>query len=283
MSDATSAAATNHAVEAAAPVPDGGHDDDGFDAYGKDPAVIRTLRPALDALLDRWFRLNIEGQSQVPTHGRVIFVANHGGALPWDTLVLLGALLRATGREVRPLVEDPVITAPFLGTLMSRLGGVRASQENAARLLSRDEAVLVFPEGMQGMGKTWGRRHQLQRFGRGGFVRLAVRTQTVLVPVAVVGGEETSPLLGKVEAFKALLPDMAPWLPITPLFPLLGPLGLLPLPARWRLRIGEPINPADHVSEEGDATAVNALAGRIRDRIQKDVGELVEARGGAWF
>jgi 1-acyl-sn-glycerol-3-phosphate acyltransferase len=275
--------ADNASTSAAGPAHPVGHDDDGFDAYGKDPAVISALRPALDTLLDRWFRLTIEGQSLVPPMGRVIFVANHGGALPWDTVVLFGALLRATGREVRPLVEDPVITAPFLGTLMSRIGGVRASQENATRLLSRDEAVLVFPEGMQGLGKSWRRRHQLQRFGRGGFVRLAVRTQTVLVPVAVVGGEETSPLLGKVEALKALLPDMAPWLPITPLFPLLGPLGLLPLPARWRIRVGEPINPADHVSEEGDAVAVNALASRIRDRIQKDVSELVEARGGAWL
>jgi 1-acyl-sn-glycerol-3-phosphate acyltransferase len=253
-----------------------------FDAFGMDPAVLASWRPGLDALVDRWFRLHLEGQLSVPT-GPLIFVANHGGALPWDALVLLVALSRATGRVVRPLVEDPVITAPFLGTLMSRLGCVRASQENATRLLERGEAVLVFPEGMQGLGKSWGRRHQLQRFGRGGFVRLAVRTKTPLVPVAVVGGEETAPLLGKIEAAKALLPDMAPWLPLTPLFPWLGPLGLLPLPARWSVRLSEPVVAHDEVKDPGDAVAVNGVAASIRDRIQKDVGELVEARARPWW
>lgn len=253
-----------------------------FDAFGMDPAVLSSLRPALDALVDRWFRLHLEGLTSVPD-GRVIFVANHGGALPWDALVLLVALSRATGRVVRPLVEDPVITAPFLGTLMSRLGCVRASQENATRLLDRGEAVLVFPEGMQGLGKSWRRRHQLQRFGRGGFVRLAVRTQTPLVPVAVVGGEETAPLLGKVEAAKAVLPDMTPWLPLTPLFPWLGPLGLLPLPARWSVRIAEAVMAHNEVKDPGDAFAINDVAARVRDRIQKDVTELVEARPRAWL
>ncbi|HEY1101027.1 MAG TPA: lysophospholipid acyltransferase family protein [Myxococcota bacterium] len=257
--------------------------DGGFDPFGKDPAVIATMKPRLDALLDKWFRVVVEGESTMPRDGRVILVANHGGALPWDALVIMHALSRATSREVRPLVEDPVITAPFLGTLMSRLGCVRASQDNGSRLLARGEPVLVFPEGVQGLGKTWGRRHQLQRFGRGGFVRLAVRTKTLLVPVAVVGGEETAPLVGKVEALKALLPDALPWLPITPTFPLFGPLGLLPLPARWRLRFGEPIDPARTIKDEGDAVAINALAATIRDRLQKDVHELVEARGSAYL
>ena len=258
------------------------HDDGSFDPFGKDPEVIAALKPRLEQLLDKWFRVVVEGQSSLPTTGRVILVANHGGALPWDAVVLVTALARA-GREVRPLVEDPVITAPFLGTLMSRLGSVRASQDNASRLLARGEACLVFPEGIQGLGKSFRRRHQLQRFGRGGFVRLAVRTNTLLVPVAVVGGEETSPLVGKLEALRALLPDTMPWLPITPTFPLLGPLGLLPLPARWRIRLGEPIDPHAFVKDEHDAVAINALAGTIRDRLQKDVHELVEARGGAWL
>lgn len=255
----------------------------GFDPFGKDPAVVAAMRPRLHALLDKWFRVVVEGESVLPAVGRVILVANHGGALPWDALVLMSAVARATGREIRPLVEDPVIGAPFLGTLMSRLGSVRASQDNATRLLARGEACLVFPEGLQGLGKSWGRRHQLQRFGRGGFVRLAVRTKTLLVPVAVVGGEETAPLVGRFEALKALLPDTMPWLPITPTFPLLGPLGLLPLPARWRIRFGEPIDPRKTIKDEGDAVAINALAATIRDRLQKDVHELVEARGSAYL
>ena len=255
-----------------------------FDAYGKDPHVLEALRPRLEMLLDKWFRLTIDGVSHIPDDGRrLIFVANHGGALPWDALVLLTALTRATGRGLRPLVEDPVMTAPFLGTLMSRLGCVRASQESATRLLTGGEDCLVFPEGMQGLGKTIGRRHRLQRFGRGGFVRLAVRTKALLVPVAVVGGEETAPLLARVEALKALLPDTVPWLPVTPLFPLLGPLGLLPLPAKWRIRIGEPIDASRQIKDEADAVGINSVAASIRQRLQKDVDELVEGRGGAFF
>jgi 1-acyl-sn-glycerol-3-phosphate acyltransferase len=253
-----------------------------FDEFGMDPAALAAWRPALESLCDRWFSLTLEGQTSVPA-GPLIFVANHGGALPWDALVLLVALSRATGRVVRPLVEDPVITTPFLGTLMSRLGCVRASQDNATRLLERGEAVLVFPEGMQGLGKPWRRRHQLQRFGRGGFVRLAVRTQTPLLPVAVVGGEETAPLLGKIEAAKAVLPDMTPWLPLTPLFPWLGPVGLVPLPARWLVRLSPPVVAHEQVSDAADAVAINAVAAAIRERIQKDVAELVEQRARPWW
>jgi 1-acyl-sn-glycerol-3-phosphate acyltransferase len=253
-----------------------------FDAFGKDPALLEALRPRLDALLDRWFRVVVEGAEHLPKDGRALLVANHGGALPWDVLVLIGALSRA-GREVRPLVEDGVMTAPFLGTFMNRVGCVRASQENATRLLQRGEACLVFPEGTLGLAKTWRRRHQLQRFGRGGFVRLAVRTDTPLLPVAVVGAEETAPLLARLDGVSSLFSDLVPYLPITPTFPLLGPLGLLPLPARWRIRIGAPIDARASVADEGDAIAVNALATSVRDRLQKDVTDLVEQRGNAWL
>jgi 1-acyl-sn-glycerol-3-phosphate acyltransferase len=253
-----------------------------FDPFGKDPALVQALRPRLDALLDKWFRVVVEGAEHLPPDGRALLVANHGGALPWDAVVLIAALARA-GRQVRPLVEDGVMTAPFLGTFLNRMGCVRASQDNATRLLQRGEACLVFPEGMLGLSKTWGRRHQLQRFGRGGFVRLAVRTETPLLPVAVVGAEETAPLLGRFDTLSGLFADVLPYLPITPTFPLMGPLGLLPLPARWRIRIGAPIDAHKTVKDEGDVTAVNELAGAVRDRIQKDVVDLVERRGNAWL
>jgi 1-acyl-sn-glycerol-3-phosphate acyltransferase len=253
-----------------------------FDAFGKDPQLIEALTPRLNTLLDRWFRVVVEGAEHLPPDGRALLVANHGGALPWDALVLITALARA-GRQVRPLVEDGVMTAPFLGTFLNRMGCVRASQENATRLLARGEACLVFPEGMLGLSKTWGRRHQLQRFGRGGFVRLAVRTDTPLLTVAVVGAEETAPLLGRVEALRGLFADVLPYLPITPTFPWLGPLGLLPLPARWHLRIGPPVDARRIVKDEGDAVAVNEVAGAVRERIQKDVAELVAHRSGAWL
>ena len=254
--------------------------DDGFDPFGRDPEVTDRLRPALDVLLDKVFRVVVEGAEHIPPDGRALLVANHGGALPWDALVLLGALSRG-GRAIRPLVEDAVMTAPFLGTFMTRLGCVRASQENAVRLLQRGDVVAVFPEGMQGLGKIYARRNKLMRFGRGGFVRLAARTATPIIPVAIVGGEDTAPLLAKMELF--FRGSTLPYLPITPTFPFLGPLGLLPLPARWRIRIGKPIDVAAAVPDPEDAIAVGELSSKIRDRLQRDIEDLVGARGSPWF
>jgi 1-acyl-sn-glycerol-3-phosphate acyltransferase len=258
-------------------------DDGGFDPFGRDPALAQRIQPLLDFLLDKVFRVQLEGADFLPADGRALLVANHGGALPWDALVLHAALARvAPHRVVRPLVEDAVMTAPFLGTFMTRIGCVRASQDNAVRLLARGEVAAVFPEGMQGLGKLYRRRNKLARFGRGGFVRLAARTHTPLLPVAIVGAEDTAPLLAKMELFFRSN-EVFPYLPIMPLFPLLGPLGLLPLPARWRIRIGPPLHVDQELSDANDAVAVGQLASRIRERIQTDVEELVAARGSAFF
>jgi 1-acyl-sn-glycerol-3-phosphate acyltransferase len=251
----------------------------GYDPFGRDPEMEARLRPMLDALVEKVFRTRIEGSEHVPADGKALLVCNHGGALPWDALVLTASLSRL--RSVRPLVEDPVMTAPFLGTLMTRLGCVRASQDNALRLLSRGDVVAVFPEGMQGLGKLFRRRHKLMRFGRGGFVRLALRSGAPILPVAIVGAEETAPLLGKIELF--FRGGTLPYLPVTPTFPLLGPLGLLPLPARWSIRIGAPIDAASEI-KDGDEVAVSNLAAKVRERIQADVDNLVEMRGKqAWL
>ncbi len=249
----------------------------GFDPFGRDPDLEARLRPALDALVENVFKLQVEGSDYIPKTGRALLVANHGGALPWDALVLHLALSK-TGRSVRPLVEDPVMNAPFLGTLMTRLGCVRASQDNATRLLNRDEVAAVFPEGMQGLGKLYRHRHKLQRFGRGGFVRLALKTSAPILPVAIVGAEDTAPLIGKIELFFRGGRGL-PYLPITPLFPLLGPLGILPLPARWRIRVGAPIDVKAALDDRSDDLAIGEVAQSIRARIQQDVDALVEARG----
>ncbi|MCC7071097.1 MAG: acyltransferase family protein [Deltaproteobacteria bacterium] len=242
----------------------------GFDPFGRDPELCERMRPRFDDLLDRWLKVQVEGIEHVPAAGRVLLVASHGGALPWDAVVLLAALGRASGRHVRPLVEDPVMTAPFLGTLLTRLGCVRASQDNAARLLERDETVLVFPEGMQGLGKLWRQRHKLMRFGRGGFVRLALRTKAPILPVAVVGAEDTSPLLFKIGGL--MKEKSLPYIPVTP---------VLPLPARWRIRVGAPIDANAEIPEHTDI-AVSTLATRVRDQIQRDVDVLVQDRGSAY-
>lgn len=253
-------------------------DDEGFDAFGRDPALIARLRPLFDFLLDRVFQARIEGTEHLPREGRAILVCNHGGALPWDSVMLSAALERKElgGRVLRPLVEDAVMTTPFLGTLMTRLGAVRASQENAVRLLARGDLIAVFPEGMLGLGKRYRRRYKLMRFGRGGFVRLAVRTKTPILPVAILGAEDTAPLLFRLELKSRALG--LPYLPITPLFPLLGPLGLIPLPARWALRIGEPIDVAAKVEDPDDDVAVSEMTARVREKIQAELRLLQKER-----
>lgn len=247
------------------------------DDFGRDPAWIEAWQPVFERLMHSVFRIRSEGLERLP-EGRAILVANHGGALPWDVVMLQAVLrqARAGAREIRPLIEDGLFNAPFLGTWLNRLGGVRASQENATRLLSQGECVAVFPEGLLGLGKRYRRRYKLQRFGRGGFVRLAIRTRTPIVPVAIVGAEDSAPLLARLDAAGRSLG--LPYLPVTPLFPLLGPLGFLPLPARWAIRIGEPVYPATHVGDPDDATAVGDWTSRIRDVLQRDLRELQEAR-----
>ena len=260
-------------------------DDAGYDPFGRDPEMEARLRPLLDGLVERVFRTQVHGVENLPAAGKALLVCNHGGALPWDALVLLASLART--RNVRPLVEDPVMTAPFLGTLMTRLGCVRASHDNALRLLQRDDVVAVFPEGVQGLGKLFRLRHKLVRFGRGGFVRLAWKAKAPILPVAIVGGAETAPLLGKINVF--FRDGTLPYLPVTPTFPLLGPLGLLPLPARWSIQIGAPIDVDKELAKAADGrdvddVAVSQVATKVRERIQADIGTLVEQRGAqAWL
>lgn len=256
--------------------------DEGFDAFGYDPTFEERVTPALEWLLDRVFRLSLEGVDLLPDAERVIFVANHAGALPWDAVVLRTALRRARpkalpARPVRPLMEDAVMASPFLGTLMQRLGCVRASQDNAERLLDRGEPVAVFPEGALGLGKPYRRRYKLTRFGRGGFVRLAVRTKSLLVPVAILGAEDSAPLITRIELPSSRSAGL-PYLPITPLFPWLGPLGLLPLPARWSIRVLEPIDVSAEIQDPNDNIAVGDMANRVRERIQDELRALVDSR-----
>ena len=239
-----------------------------FDPFGRDAAFVERTAPLLDALLDRVFRLTVEGETHLPKQGPALLVANHAGAFPWDALVLSRLIPRATegARRVRPLLEDAVMTTPFLGTFMRRVGCARASQQNALRLLDDGELVAAFPEGLLGLAKLYRHRHQLVRFGRGGFVRLALKAQVPIVPIAVSGAEDTAPLLAKIEwIFRG---TAVSYLPVTPLFPLLGPLGVLPLPARWAVSILPPIDPRDHVDDIDDTSQVSSVAADIRGRIQ---------------
>jgi 1-acyl-sn-glycerol-3-phosphate acyltransferase len=253
------------------------------DDFGYDPIYDQRLRPVFDFLYERYFRVHAEGVSNVPDKGRCLLVANHSGTLPLDGIMIKMAVKREhpQKRDVRWLAEDFVFHFPFLGSASNRIGAVRACQENAERLLSHDSLVAVFPEGVKGIGKLFRERYKLQRFGRGGFVKLCLRTKTPIVPVAVVGAEETNPMLAKFEgAAKAL---GIPYLPVTPTFPLLGPVGLLPAPTKWRITFGEPMSLVEYGKEAADdEILVGRLAEQVRSTIQGMLDRAVADRRSVW-
>ncbi len=253
------------------------------DDFGYDPIYETRVKPFLDFLYSKYFRVEARGVDRIPAEGRCLLVANHSGTLPFDGLMIRAAVkrLHSQARDVRWLAEDFIFHFPFIGSLTTRIGAVRACQENAGRLLRQDALVAVFPEGMKGTGKLFRDRYRLQRFGRGGFVKLALRTQTPIVPVAVLGGEETQPLLARLDRLGKLLGF--PYVPITPLFPLLGPLGLAPAPTKWRIVFGEPIRFKEGPEGADDELLVGRLGEHVRGTIQEMVDELVRARRSVFF
>jgi 1-acyl-sn-glycerol-3-phosphate acyltransferase len=258
---------------------------DVVDEFGRDALYTARTYPFLELLYDRYFRVALSGAEHIPAHGRAIIVANHSGTLPYDAAMLMVAVRKGSpgGREVRPLVEDFVFHFPYLGTFMNRLGAVRACQENAERLLEKDALVAVFPEGGKGLGKLYRERYRLQRFGRGGFIKLALRTGATIIPAAIVGAEEIHPLVSRVTVLARSLG--MPYLPVTPTFPLLGPLGLVPLPAKWSIRFGAPLAYAASYGAAGaeDRILVNKLAETVRSTIQEMIDETLSQRKSILF
>ena len=254
------------------------------DDFGYDPVYEAKLKPLLDFLYATYFRVETTGIEHVPAQGRCLLVANHSGTLPLDGVMLRAAVKRehAAARDVRWLTEDFITHFPYLGSAMNRLGAVRANQENAERLLDKEQLVAVFPEGVKGIGKLFKERYRLQRFGRGGFIKLCLRTSTPIVPIAVMGAEETSPLLFKIEHLSKALG--VPYIPVTPTFPLLGPLGLLPAPTKWRIQFGEPLDLTPHGPEAADdEILVGKLGERVRAAIQGMLDRAVGARKSVFF
>lgn len=254
------------------------------DDFGFDPIYERKVRSVLEFLYTRYFRVETFGIERVPARGRCLLVANHSGTLPFDGVMLKTAvkLEHSEPRDVRWLTEDFIYHMPYLGSMMNRLGAVRACQENAERLLEKEQLCAVFPEGVKGTGKLFAERYRLQRFGRGGFIKLCLRTGTPIVPVAIVGAEETNPLLFKIEHLSKALG--LPYVPVTPTFPALGPLGLLPAPTKWRIDFGELIDLRSHGPEAADdELIVGKLAERVRATIQGMLDCAVGARKSVFF
>ncbi|MGZ3443508.1 MAG: 1-acyl-sn-glycerol-3-phosphate acyltransferase [Polyangia bacterium] len=258
---------------------------DVVDEFGRDPNVAAKVDPLLDFLYKSYFRVETRGLGHIPDEGRALIVANHSGTLPYDGAMIMHAVKQEhrAKREVRPLVEDFVFHFPYLGTLMNRIGGVRACPENAERLLTQDQLVAVFPEGIKGIGKLYKERYQLQRFGRGGFVKLALKCDAPIIPTAVVGAEEIHPMVTKVTWLAKSFG--IPYLPITPTFPFFGAVGLVPLPTKWFIAFGEPLYFNAEYGAEGanDRILVNKLAEQVRVRIQEMIDGLLKTRKSILF
>lgn len=245
----------------------------GFDPYGLSPDWLR--RSALPGVLlyRYWFRCKVYDVERLPA-GRVLLVANHAGQLPFDGAMLASAMLLEADppRVVRGMGEYFIPRLPFVGVAASRSGTMVGTPANCVHMLESDECVMVFPEGVRGISKTWRHRYELQRFGLG-FMRLALETGAPIVPVGIVGSEEQAPGLANLDGLARRLG--LPALPITLTFPWLGPLGLIPLPARYHILFGEPqyftgdANDENAVIEE----KVEVVKGAVNALLQRGLEE----------
>lgn len=254
------------------------------DEWGFDEEFAEAAYPFFDLLYTQWWRVEATGATNVPAHGRAMLVANHAGSLfPFDASMITGAIMKEhpLPRWPRFMVLDWAFSLPFLSAFMRKVGGVPASPHNATRILSDDGLMMVFPEGVKGTGKPFAERYRLQRFGRGGFVEVALRTGSPIVPIAVVGSEEIYPKI----ADSALLARAvgAPYVPVTPTFPWLGLLGLVPLPSKWRIEFCEPIDVGGLGPEAADdRQLVFEISERVRETIQEKLYENLVKRGSAF-
>ncbi|WP_408897908.1 1-acyl-sn-glycerol-3-phosphate acyltransferase [Nocardioides sp. R1-1] len=248
-------------------------DEYGFDAEVTERFFMAALRP----VAQKWFRIEVRGVENIPTEGGALVVSNHSGTIPVDGLMTMVSIHDHTGRFLRPLGADLVFRLPVVGSVARKGGATLACTEDAERMLRGGELVGVWPEGFKGIGKPFSDRYKLQRFGRGGFVSAALRTGVPIVPLSVVGAEEIYPLVGNIPSLARLLG--VPYIPITPFFPLLGPLGLVPLPSKWLLEFGEPIRTDEY--DDGaadDPMLVFNVTDQVRETIQQTLYSLLMQR-----
>jgi 1-acyl-sn-glycerol-3-phosphate acyltransferase len=249
------------------------------DPLGLDPEFRRRIIPAVRFLHERYWRVEVTGIEHVPADGPALLVANHSGAIPFDGAMICTAIELRRERTLRFLYDRFVDNMGPVASFYRKAGGAVASRENAVRLLQLGELLLVFPEGVSGVAKSFGDRYRLRPFSPG-FVRLALSLDVPIVPVAVVGAEEIYPLVGRAEGVGKLFG--MPYVPVTPFFPLLGVLGTVPLPTKWFMHFGRPIR---LVPVEGEARWLRARheAMRVRRVIQATVGRLKRRRQSVFF
>ena len=249
------------------------------DPFGLDPELRQRVLPAVRFLHDRYWRVEVSGAHHLPADGPALVVANHSGAVPFDGAMICTAVEIHRRRTLRFLYDRFVENLGPVSTFYKRVGGVVASRENALAVLREGEPVLLFPEGVPGVAKSFGDRYRLRGFSPG-FARIALALDVPIVPVAVVGAEEMYPVIGRIEGLGRLLG--APYVPLTPFFPLLGPLGAVPLPTKWFIRFGKPIRLPQ---VEGDTRWQRARseAIKMRRKIQAMVTRLRARRQSVFF
>ncbi|MBC7640018.1 MAG: acyltransferase family protein [Rhodoferax sp.] len=257
------------------------------DEFGFDVDLTDALLPLLRPLYRSWFRVEVRGLENVPADGGALVVANHSGTIALDSLMTQLAIHdeHPAHRHLRLLGADLVFSTPLVGELARKTGTTLASSVDAERLLARGELVGVWPEGFKGIGKPFSERYKLQRFGRGGFVSAALQAQVPIVPCSIVGAEEIYPILGNFTTLARLLG--LPFLPMTPTFPWLGPLGLVPLPSKWLIEFGAPIQTQGLVAAGSDGAddpmLVFDLTDRVRETIQQTLYSLLLQRRSVFF
>ncbi|GAA3435041.1 lysophospholipid acyltransferase family protein [Kutzneria kofuensis] len=255
-------------------------DEFGFDRELTDNVMMPLLRP----LYEKWFRVETIGLHNVPADSGALLVANHSGTLPMDSVMTAVAVHEhhPANRHLRMLGADLVFRLPMISSIARKTGQTLACNPDAERLLRGGELVGVWPEGFKGVGKPYKDRYKLQRFGRGGFVSAALRTRTPIIPVSIVGAEEIYPKIGEIKLLARLFG--LPYFPVTPTWPLLGPLGAVPLPSKWYIEFGEPIRTDQY--EPGaaeDPMLVFNLTDQVRETIQQTLYRLLTQRRNVWL
>ncbi len=255
------------------------------DEFGFDPELTeQVLAPLARVFHEKWWRVDWIGMENVPSEGAALLVANHAGTVPWDAVVTKFGVLdyHPAHRHVRLLAADLAFTMPFIGALARKSGNTLAATEDAYRLLDQGELLGVFPEGYKGVGKPFSQRYKLQRFGRGGFIELALRARCPIVPVSIVGSEEIYPMIHNAKTIARI--GGFPYFPVTPFFPWLGPLGLIPLPSKWIIEFGAPIDTSDLEDDAWqDPLTVFELTDRVRDEIQQTLNRNLRLRRSVFF
>jgi 1-acyl-sn-glycerol-3-phosphate acyltransferase len=245
------------------------------DEWGFDPEILQAVTPFLNFMYRTYWRVETTGMENIPDEGRALLVCNHSGQLPWDGAMVGTAVYNEhpAQRLVRTLYATWFPTLPFFSALFTKLGQVLATEENGVRLLEKDELVAVFPEGYKGVGKLFKERYRLARFGRGGFVRMALKTRSPMIPVSIVGAEETYISLAKSDFIARLIGF--PYFPISITWPWFGLLGFVPLPTKWYIDFGEPIDTDGY----GPGAANNLmLVSQLTDQTRNVIQEMIYSR-----